>query len=215
MIPLLLIMASLAEGAKHGYAITRDVQEIAGVTLGPGTLYGAIARLEERGLIEPLEADDRRRPYRLTGSGAAVLREQLTGAGARGERWPSPPVGSRGTRMRKRLLSLYPEAWRDRYGEEMSALLDQTPPSVTATLDLLRGALTAHLRPLASSAPGARARGTIGQVLGCFIVFWVVGSGFAKTTENYDYIRARPSAARHFPLGDHGRRHRQPQPRWR
>jgi DNA-binding PadR family transcriptional regulator len=76
--PSLLIMASLAEGAKHGYAITRDVHEIAGVTLGPGTLYGAIARLEERGLIEPLEADDRRRPYRLTRSGAAVLREQLT-----------------------------------------------------------------------------------------------------------------------------------------
>ena len=76
--PSLLIMASLAEGAKHGYAITRDVHEIAGVTLGPGTLYGAIARLEERGLIEPLEADDRRRPYRLTRSGAELLREQLT-----------------------------------------------------------------------------------------------------------------------------------------
>src|SRR5579884_2823142 len=75
--PSLLIMASLAEGPKHGYAITRDVNEIAGVKLGPGTLYGAIARLEERGLIEPLEADDRRRPYRLTGSGAAALREQL------------------------------------------------------------------------------------------------------------------------------------------
>ena len=76
--PSLLIMASLAGGAKHGYAITRDVDEISGVKLGPGTLYGAIARLEERGLIEPLEADDRRRPYRLTGSGAAALREQLT-----------------------------------------------------------------------------------------------------------------------------------------
>ncbi len=89
--------------------------------------------------------------------------------------------------MRKRLLSLYPEAWRDRYGEEMSALLDETPPSITATLDLLRGALTAHLRPLASSAPAARARNTIAQVLGCFIVFCVFGSGFAKTTENYDH----------------------------
>lgn len=74
----MLIMASLAGGAKHGYAITRDVEEIAGVKLGPGTLYGAIARLEERGLIEPLETDDRRRPYRLTGSGAAALREQLS-----------------------------------------------------------------------------------------------------------------------------------------
>ena len=76
--PSLLIMASLAEGPKHGYAITRDVKEMAGVKLGPGTLYGAIARLEQRGLIEPLESEDRRRPYRLTGSGAAVLREQLT-----------------------------------------------------------------------------------------------------------------------------------------
>ena len=75
--PSLLILTSLAEGAKHGYGITRDVHEIAGVKLGPGTLYGAIARLEQRGLIEPLETDDRRRPYRLTRSGAAVLREQL------------------------------------------------------------------------------------------------------------------------------------------
>jgi hypothetical protein len=89
--------------------------------------------------------------------------------------------------MRKRVLSLYPQAWRDRYREEMSALLDQTPPGITATLDLLRGALTAHLRPLARSAPAARARSTIAHVLGCFIVFCVFGSGFAKTTENYDY----------------------------
>jgi DNA-binding PadR family transcriptional regulator len=71
-------MASLADGAKHGYAITRDVKEIAGVNLGPGTLYGALARLEQRGLIEPLASDDRRRPYRLTGAGADSLRAQLT-----------------------------------------------------------------------------------------------------------------------------------------
>ena len=76
--PGLLIMASLAEGPKHGYAITQDVEVMAGVKLGPGTLYGAISRLEERGLIEPLDTDDRRRPYRLTASGASELREQLT-----------------------------------------------------------------------------------------------------------------------------------------
>jgi DNA-binding PadR family transcriptional regulator len=76
--PGLLVMASLADGAKHGYAITRDVEEIAGVRLGPGTLYGALARLEGRGLIEALPSDDRRRPYRLTGAGADTLREQLT-----------------------------------------------------------------------------------------------------------------------------------------
>jgi DNA-binding PadR family transcriptional regulator len=75
--PSLLIMTSLAEGPKHGYAITLDVYEVAGVKLGPGTLYGAIARLEQRGLIEPLAAEDRRRPYRLTGSGVTALREQL------------------------------------------------------------------------------------------------------------------------------------------
>jgi DNA-binding PadR family transcriptional regulator len=71
-------MASLADGAKHGYAITQDVKEIAGIELGPGTLYGALARLEERGLIEAVVSDDRRRPYRLTGSGADALRQQLT-----------------------------------------------------------------------------------------------------------------------------------------
>ncbi len=90
--------------------------------------------------------------------------------------------------MRKRLLWLYPEAWRDRYGAEISALLDETPHSAAVTADLVRGALSAHLRPVAGSAPATRARGTIAGVLGCFIVFCVFGSGFAMTTENYDYI---------------------------
>src|SRR5271167_5215953 len=76
--PPLLILTSLASGPKHGHALAKDIASFAGVTLGPGALYGAITRLEERGLIEPLRADDRRRPYRLTRSGAAVLREQLT-----------------------------------------------------------------------------------------------------------------------------------------
>jgi DNA-binding PadR family transcriptional regulator len=75
--PSLLILTSLADGPKHGYAITQDVEELAGVRLGPGTLYGAIARLEERGLIEPLDVEDRRRPYRITAPGASALREQL------------------------------------------------------------------------------------------------------------------------------------------
>lgn len=75
--PSLLILASLAGGPKHGYLIIEDVEEVVGVRLGPGTLYGAIARLEERGLIEPLPSVDRRRPYRLTAAGAAALGEQL------------------------------------------------------------------------------------------------------------------------------------------
>ncbi len=46
-IPAVLIMTSLASGAKHGYALARDIEQFAGVTLGPGTLYGAITALEE------------------------------------------------------------------------------------------------------------------------------------------------------------------------
>jgi len=75
--PGLLVLTSLAEGPKHGYAITHDVEQLAGVRLGPGTLYGALARLESNGLIEALPAEDRRRPYRLTGKGSAALSEQL------------------------------------------------------------------------------------------------------------------------------------------
>ena len=65
------------EGPKHGYAITQDVEEVSGVRLGPGTLYGALSRLEEKGLIEALPAEDRRRPYRITSEGSAALSEQL------------------------------------------------------------------------------------------------------------------------------------------
>ena len=74
-----LILASLAEGDKHGYALTQDVQAFAGVRLAPGTLYEALARLEGQGLIEALEPVGRRRPYRLTAGGAAVLRAHLDG----------------------------------------------------------------------------------------------------------------------------------------
>ncbi len=78
--PAVLILTSLANGEKHGYALIKDIEAFAGVTLGPGTLYGALARLEERGLIEALEADDRRRPYRLTSRGAVAVRAYLSHA---------------------------------------------------------------------------------------------------------------------------------------
>lgn len=75
--PGLLILASLAGGPRHGYSMIEDIAAFAHVRLGPGTLYGAIARLEQRELIEAVESDDRRRPYRLTGNGAAVLVAQV------------------------------------------------------------------------------------------------------------------------------------------
>ena len=75
--PTLLILTSLASGERHGYALLQDIEQFAGVTLGPGTLYGAIARLEERGLIEPVQESGRRRPYRLTAAGARELSAAL------------------------------------------------------------------------------------------------------------------------------------------
>jgi DNA-binding PadR family transcriptional regulator len=76
--PALLILASLADGEKHGYAMMVDIQRFASVRLGPGTLYGAITRLEEQGWIRPVESEDRRKPYRLTADGRRYLKEQMT-----------------------------------------------------------------------------------------------------------------------------------------
>jgi len=75
--PSVAILVALSDGPKHGYAIMADVEATLGQPLGPGTLYAALGRLERRGLIEPLPADDRRRPYRLTGLGATTLRTHL------------------------------------------------------------------------------------------------------------------------------------------
>ena len=75
--PPLLILTSLAEGPKHGHALAKDIEAFAGVVLGPGALYGAITRLEEGGLIEPLPSPDRRRPYRITAAGASALADAV------------------------------------------------------------------------------------------------------------------------------------------
>ena len=73
----LLVLLSLANGQKHGYAMLDDIKSFSGTRLEPGTLYGALMRLEKQNWIERLPAEDRRHPYRLTTSGSAVLREQL------------------------------------------------------------------------------------------------------------------------------------------
>ena len=76
--PPLLVLASLAEGPKHGHAMIDDIELLCGARLGPGTLYGAIARLEREKLIEPLPEEDRRHPYRITAAGARLLAAKLT-----------------------------------------------------------------------------------------------------------------------------------------
>ena len=77
--PSLLILTSLSDGPKHGYAMMQDIEAGTGRPMGAGTLYAALSRLEEQGLIEPLQPVDRRRPYRLTAVGASNLAEQLRG----------------------------------------------------------------------------------------------------------------------------------------
>ena len=75
--PPLLVLASLAGGPKHGHAMIEDIARLCGTRLGPGTLYGAIARLEQLGWIEPLPPEERRQPYRITAQGLQVLRARL------------------------------------------------------------------------------------------------------------------------------------------
>jgi DNA-binding PadR family transcriptional regulator len=73
----ILILTSLADRPKHGYALIKDVEDFAGIKLGAGTLYGALAKLEEAGLVEALPAEERRRPYRITAAGREFLYERL------------------------------------------------------------------------------------------------------------------------------------------
>ena len=77
--PGLLVLVSLASSPRHGHGILLDIADFAGVRLGPGTLYGAISRLESDGLIESMAPEGRRRPYRLTDRGDTMLRQRLDG----------------------------------------------------------------------------------------------------------------------------------------
>ena len=105
------VLLALADGERHGYGIMLEVRERTGgrVRLGPGTLYGAIKRLKEGGVIEESgerpdpEADDERRCYyRLTGFGGQVLAAEIgrldglvSAARAKGV-FPAPRLSPRG-----------------------------------------------------------------------------------------------------------------------
>ena len=100
--PAVLILTSLASGSKHGYALAKDIKSFAGVDLGPGTLYGAITRLEERGLIVPAPSEERRQPYVITPSGRAALESAVRDMRA---------LADEGTRrLRLRTLSQQPQS---------------------------------------------------------------------------------------------------------
>lgn len=75
--PGVLVLLSLSGGVKHGYAIIVDVLEQTGIRLGPGTLYGSLTKLVDRGLIVAQPSEDRRRPYEITEQGRTALAAQL------------------------------------------------------------------------------------------------------------------------------------------
>ena len=76
--PALLVLISLLEGPRHGYAISEDIERLTGDRPGPGTLYGAISRLEDTGLIEARPVSGRRRPYGLTAAGRTEVERELS-----------------------------------------------------------------------------------------------------------------------------------------
>jgi DNA-binding PadR family transcriptional regulator len=80
--PVLLILTSLANQPRHGYALIKDIDELSGgrVRLSTGTLYGALRRLLESAWIERFEQEDTSREkqaYRLTAAGREQLRLEL------------------------------------------------------------------------------------------------------------------------------------------
>ncbi|HFU4078812.1 TPA: PadR family transcriptional regulator [Streptococcus suis] len=75
--PTLFILISLAEGNKHGYAIMEDIERSYDIKIGPGTLYGAISRMEKSELIKSIPSQDRKKPYQITSAGRQYLQEKL------------------------------------------------------------------------------------------------------------------------------------------
>ena len=135
--PTLLVLSSLAEGDKHGYAMMQDIEGFSGVRLGPGTLlwrdYTAGGTgLDSAGCDEgpaPALFDHARgaEPFAGVAGGIEVGSEDRAGEAERG--------------MRAGLLRLYPGEWRQRYGDEFEALLEDVPAGWPAYFDLLRGAM--------------------------------------------------------------------------
>ncbi|MBY8882136.1 PadR family transcriptional regulator [Actinacidiphila acidipaludis] len=76
-----LVLTVLADGPLHGYAINTAIEELTGSRLGPGSLYGALSRLEARELIaptdQPAEPGERHRTMRITDTGRHQLRAEL------------------------------------------------------------------------------------------------------------------------------------------
>lgn len=100
-------------------------------------------------------------------------------------------------RLARLALALYPLAYRRRYGEEMAALVEDAGPSPRVVADLLRGAVSAHLRPAPGMArelgPDDRLRLGLSSILLCWVLFSAAGLGLYKTTEDHAFTMAADS----------------------
>ena len=223
-----MILTSLASGSKHGHALLLDIESFAGVRLGPGTLYGAISRLEQRGLIEALGADDRRRPYRITAAGSAFLADALAELGRivnegiarlvrggprerRCRRLTSWAGRHRDmSRSRRLILLTYPPAWRERYGRELMSVIeaesgsDQIPWRVR--LDVISAGLSVRLRSSGLVAddvpPESRVRAGLLLVLCAWAAIVVAGVGLQETSEHWQSVT--PASERAVPAAAFG-----------
>jgi DNA-binding PadR family transcriptional regulator len=72
-----LVLCALADGPLHGYAINVAIEDLTGERLGAGSLYGALTRLEAKGLVKSEGEQGRQRPVRLTDRGRQVLEQEL------------------------------------------------------------------------------------------------------------------------------------------
>ena len=188
-----------------------DIEEMAGVHLGPGTLYGALSRLEEPGADRRAPAEGRRRPYRITAAGAGALsraahndgergrhrshsaaQRSFAGMSTQGRRLPTPAAGLLVAPLPRGLAQALRERGRGR-------CIAEDPPARAGSLSLVRGAADARLRPGAlGRGAGARARMRVsmGGLFGCWIAVSLNGVGFQKETEDVGFA----AAARRHPL---------------
>src|SRR5712691_9180085 len=155
--PALLILSCLLSSPKHGQAIREEIEQIHGLWLEPGTLWGALSRLEYWGWIEPLETQGRGCSYRLTAVGTGVLHhastfllERIAISDLDKQQTParSPTfLRKSSVTLGRGLLRLYPRPWCRRYAAEVVTLLD-----------LLCGALDAQFHPHMSTEHMSLAR---------------------------------------------------------
>ena len=110
-----LVLASLAGGPKHRYALIEDVREFAGVRLGPGTLYGCLSKLEAAGFVE--SAPGRGSPTPLPHNGERGRNAASSALGVGSHRRDRARSHRRNDGVSRRLFTvvrvLYPRAWRN------------------------------------------------------------------------------------------------------